>query len=84
MFWHEVGGYSNTRCHVRVLVSADEPATEGKSRIINNRVFQSCHYLFTYFVPYSKFGPENELMVILMVQIRATLKHPNNSSYQLS
>ena len=32
--------------------------------------FQSCllfsHYLFHYFVPYSKFGPENNLMVILM------------------
>jgi hypothetical protein len=31
-----------------------------------NRGVQSCHYLFPYFVPYSRFGPENDLMVILM------------------
>ena len=46
--------------------------------------FQSCplfsHYLFHYFVTYSEFGPENNLMVILMDsimgQLMATLKAP--------
>ena len=48
--------------------------------------FQSCplfsHYLFHYFVTYSEFGPENDLMVILMDsimgQLMATLKAPIN------
>jgi hypothetical protein len=40
------------------------------------RGFQSCHYLFPYFVPYSRFGPENDLMVILMAQIMAAWKAP--------
>ena len=47
--------------------------------------FQSCplfsHYLFHYFVTYSEFGSENDLMVILMDsimgQLMATLKAHN-------
>ena len=53
--------------------------------------FQGCplfsHYLFHYFVTYSEFGPENDLMVILMDsimgQLMATLKAPIDKPHDI-